>query len=100
MATAGKTTRPVMVLLDVLGRRWALRILWELRGEPLSFRALRAAAGGVSPSVLNARLAELRHIGVVDAGDDGYVLTRAGRELAPTLLAMTAWARKHRPTPP
>jgi DNA-binding HxlR family transcriptional regulator len=30
----GSTTgRPIMVALDLLGRRAALRILWELRGE-------------------------------------------------------------------
>ena len=27
-----------MVALDVLGRRGALRVLWELRGDPLTFR--------------------------------------------------------------
>jgi DNA-binding HxlR family transcriptional regulator len=32
-----------MVLLDVLGRRRALRILWELRADPLTFRALQEA---------------------------------------------------------
>lgn len=93
-------TRPIMVLLDLLGRRWALRILWELRDGPLSFRALQQAAGGLSPSVLNARLGELRHLGVVDAGDDGYALTRAGRDLGETLLALNAWAKKHRPSLP
>jgi len=26
-----RTGRPIMALLDLLGRRWVLRILWELR---------------------------------------------------------------------
>ncbi len=95
-----KNTRPIMVLLDVLGHRWALRILWELRDGPLSFRALREAAGNLSPTVLNARVGELRHIGVVESGSDGYTLTRSGRELAPTLRQLNAWAAKHRPTTP
>ena len=51
--------RPIMALLDLLGRRWALRLIWELREGPLVFRALQARCG-VSPSVLNTRLAELR----------------------------------------
>ena len=38
-----RTGRPIMVLLDLLGRRWALRILWELRGGALTSRALRTA---------------------------------------------------------
>lgn len=87
--------RPIMALLDVLGRRWTLRVLWELRAGPLSFRALRTAADDVSPSVLNARLAELRELGVVEVQDDGYQLTASGVELSKTLLALNAWANQH-----
>ena len=47
-----------MALLDLLGRRWALRILWELRDETLTFRELRGACDTMSPTVLNQRLAE------------------------------------------
>ena len=61
-----RTGRPVMVLLDLLGRRWALRVIWELReGRRLSFRDLMAASG-TSPSVLNTRLMELRAAGIVE----------------------------------
>ena len=84
-----------MTLLDALGRRWTLRILWELRAGALSFRALRAAADDVSPSVLNARLAQLREMGVVGTGDDGYMLTPSGRELAETLLVLNDWAKRY-----
>lgn len=87
--------RPIMTLLDALGRRWTLRILWELRVGALSFRALRSAADDVSPSVLNARLAQLREMGVVAIGEDGYTLTVSGRELAETLLVLNDWARRH-----
>jgi len=89
------TGRPVMVLLDLLGRRWVLRILWELRGEPLTFRALQTACGGLSPSVLNARLAELRDSKIVEQRpDEGYALTRQGRELLSHLAPLTAWSEK------
>ncbi|MDP2123576.1 MAG: helix-turn-helix domain-containing protein [Parvibaculum sp.] len=92
----GSTTgRPVMVLLDLLGRRWVLRVLWELRGDPLTFRALQAACGGLSPSVLNARLAELRDSKIVEQRpDEGYALTRQGRELLAQLAPLTAWSEK------
>src|SRR5262249_23052662 len=83
MAVRGsRTGRRVMKVLDVLGRRWSLRVLWELRDGPLNFRALRAACDLVSPSSLNRRLAELRELGVVEAREDlGYSLTPAGGEL-------------------
>jgi DNA-binding HxlR family transcriptional regulator len=83
-----------MVLLDVLGRRWALRILWELgRGEQ-SFRALQEACDGVSPTVLNTRLAELKELGLVGRGEAGYVLTDDGSELGGLLVPLDAWARR------
>jgi DNA-binding HxlR family transcriptional regulator len=90
-----------MVLLDLLGRRWALRVLWELREGPESFRALRDRCEGVSPSVLNARLAELRESGLVELREgEGYALTRPASELGPLLLDLDRfakrWARRRR----
>jgi len=88
----GSTTgRPIMVLLDLLGRRMALRILWELRDKRLTFRALQAAAG-TNPSVLNARLAELREARLVDHAGDGYGLTSEGASLLETFLPLHTWA--------
>lgn len=84
--------RPVMALLDLLGRRWCLRVLWELREAPLNFRALQARCDEVSPSVLNTRLAELREAGLVEAGADGYRLTGQGRTLGAQLLKLSRWA--------
>ena len=55
-----RTGRPIMALLDLLGQRWTLRILWELRDAPLTSRALRTACDEASPTVLQARLTELR----------------------------------------
>src|SRR6185503_6881404 len=79
----GSTTgRPLMALLDLLGRRQALRVIWELRGARLTFRALQEACGGVSPSVLNQRLKELRESGLLDVREgDGYGLTPLGHQL-------------------
>jgi len=82
----------MMVLLDVLGRRWSLRIMWELRTEPLSFRALREVCDDVSPSVLNARLAELRELGFIEHEGDGYALTEDARSLSQLLLPLDGWA--------
>ena len=85
------TGRPVMALLDLLGRRMALRILWELRERHLTFRALQQAAE-TNPSVLNARLGELREARIVEHGPDGYGLTPQGRTLLELLLPLHAWA--------
>jgi DNA-binding HxlR family transcriptional regulator len=84
-----------MALLDLLGRRWALRILWELRGERLSFRALRDACDAVSPTVLNDRLRELRDAALIDSRDtEGYGLTPLGRELSDLFLPLVRWSER------
>lgn len=87
-----RTGRPIMALLDLLGRRWTLRVIWELRGGPLSFRALQAACDQISPSVLNQRLAELREALLVDQGEEGYSLTARGRELMGLFDPVNRWA--------
>jgi DNA-binding HxlR family transcriptional regulator len=86
--------RPIMALLDLLGRRWALRLIWELRDGPLSFREAQARCGGISSSVLNDRLTELRAAGIVEAADVGYELTREGRELLELYGPLNAWAER------
>ena len=85
------TGRPIMALLDLLGRRMALRILWELRASRLTFRALQQAAE-TNPSVLNARLAELREAGIVEHGGEGYGLTPRGESLLEMFLPLHLWA--------
>lgn len=90
-----RTGRPIMALLDLLGRRWSLRILWELREDPLTSRALRTACDQASPTVLQARLTELREAGFVELGDGGgYGLTALGRELRETFMPLHRFAEK------
>ena len=84
-----------MALLDLLGRRWALRVGWELRdGEPRGFRQLQSACDGASSSVLNERLRELRAAGVLERDAAGYRLTPRGAELLKLLLPLDAWAQE------
>ncbi|WP_109506485.1 winged helix-turn-helix transcriptional regulator [Nocardioides speluncae] len=88
-----RTGRPLPALLDLLGRRWCLRVLWELRdGDPLTFRELRDRCDTMSPSVLNDRLRELREAAFVTSGPDGYVLTSQGRDLLAALAPLGAFA--------
>jgi DNA-binding HxlR family transcriptional regulator len=91
-----RTGRPAMALLDLLGRRWALRVLWELRdGSGPTFRELQARCGEVSSSVLNDRLRELRDAGIVGRGSGGgYELTTEGHELLAAISPVDAWAKR------
>ena len=87
------TGRPIMVALDLLGRRSALRVLWELRAGALTFRALQEAAA-TNPALLNTRLKELREAGLVEHAGEGYCLTGAGQDLLRALQPLSAWARQ------
>jgi DNA-binding HxlR family transcriptional regulator len=84
-----------MVLLDLLGRRWTLRVLWELRGEsPHTFRELQSRCDDISSSVLSSRLRELGDAGLVTHNGDGYALTALGTSLLDRLLPLDAWAQR------
>jgi DNA-binding HxlR family transcriptional regulator len=90
-----RTGRPIMVLLDLFGRRWSLRILWELREMSMTSRSLRAACDEASPTVLNERLKELRDAGFIElVPASGYGLTQMGRELLETLLPLHRFAER------
>lgn len=82
-----------MALLDFLGRRWVLRILWELREEALGFRALQTRCNNISPTIVSRRLNELCSMGIVSQGGSSeYALTPAGKKLCAIILPLHFWA--------
>lgn len=86
-----------MALLDLLGRRWTLRIIWELRDTALTSRALREVCDDASPTILQTRLAELRDAGLVELqSGGGYRLTKIGNELLETFLPLHHFAERWR----
>jgi DNA-binding HxlR family transcriptional regulator len=92
------TERAVEGVLELLGRRWALRLVWELRRSTLSFSELREQTG-ISPSVLSARLRELVDSGVLERdGGRRYRLSGWGRELARILYELNRWAEHQHET--
>ncbi len=92
----GSTTgRPLMAALDLLGRRWALRLLWELRDGPLGARALRSRSDNMSSSVLYERLGDLVESGLICQNEAReYELTPIGRELREAIAPLDRWAER------
>ena len=88
------TGRPIMAALDLFGRRWTLRVLWELRDGELGFRALQARCDGMSSSVLRQRLVELEAAGLVERHGTAYALTHLGRDAEHALRPLDRWARR------
>jgi DNA-binding HxlR family transcriptional regulator len=95
----GSTTgQPFMALLDLLGRRWALGIIWNLYQGPMTFRSLQSAcerkSGNISPSILNGRIKDLREARLVTRTLEGYELTPLGKELFVLLEPLDPWSHK------
>jgi DNA-binding HxlR family transcriptional regulator len=86
------TGRPIVLLLDLLGKRWTLRILWELRDGPMTFRQLQERCDDVSPTSLNTRLKELRENQLVQHRSGGFEYTSLGIELSARVLDLAEWS--------
>lgn len=82
----------IMAVFDLLGQKWNMRILWELRSGPLSFRALQDNCDGMSPSVLNTRIKRLTDTKLINKTDGGYQLTDLGESLMTTLDPLRDWS--------
>lgn len=85
---------PIMAVFDLLGRRWAMGIIWNLSRGASSFRALQSACETISPSILNSRLKDLREADLIELTTDGYQLTLMGNELFSLLKPFGKWSIK------
>ncbi|MEU7843327.1 helix-turn-helix domain-containing protein [Micromonospora sp. NPDC049114] len=82
-----------MAALDLFGRRWNLRIVWELRHGPVGFRALRQRCDDMSSSVLRQRLTELLDARLVaQQPDTTYALTELGHGAHQALRPLVRWS--------
>lgn len=88
-----KSGKPIMALFDLLGRSWALGVIWQLANGPLTFRQIQNRCEQMSPTILNRRIKELIASGLVEKGDHGYQLTVAGAELFVFLKPLGTWSQ-------
>ncbi len=71
-----------MALFDLLGRHWAMGVLWILSEiGPCTFRKLQEECETISPAALNKRLKELQAAGFVHRAEGGYASTELGLQL-------------------
>jgi DNA-binding HxlR family transcriptional regulator len=83
---------PINALFDLMGRRWALGIVWNLGEGPRTFRELQERCGSISPSILNNRLKDLREAAIIVRAPEGYELTSRGAELRAHLKPLADWS--------
>ncbi|MEH6610102.1 MAG: helix-turn-helix domain-containing protein [Halioglobus sp.] len=86
-------TPAIAEIIDLLSQKWMMRIIWELRNDPMTFRELQKACGKLSPTVLNIRLKVLREAEIAQKHKDhGYTLTHMGQELLEVYKPLNEWA--------
>lgn len=82
-----------MALLDLLGRTWALGVIWNLSQGPATFRELQTRCEQISPSLLNTRLKELKELKIIEISDDGYRLSDQGLDLFTIIAPLSGWSK-------
>ncbi|RXJ72144.1 transcriptional regulator [Veronia nyctiphanis] len=87
-----QTGKPIMALFDLLGRTWALGIIWQLSFGSATFRELQQRCENISPTLLNNRIKELRALELMSTSDDGYQLTELGNELVAFIKPLGDWS--------
>ena len=87
--------KPTMALFDLLGRRWAMGIIWQLNKDgACTFRELQTRCESISPAVLNSRIKELREALLINRCDAGYQVTELGQALAKLLSPFSDFSEK------
>ncbi len=87
-----ETKNAVNATLELFQRKWLLRVVWELHLGTKTFRALQQACDELSPTVVNARLADLREAGLVElVAGEGYALTRLGEDMVEAFTPLMKW---------
>lgn len=84
-----------MALFDLLGRHWAMGILWNLcDAGPMTFRVLETKCESITPASLNKRLKELTAAGIVHRVKGGYAATQLGDQLYKRLLPLADFSKQ------
>lgn len=104
----GSSECPVCGLVDLMGRKWTLHLLWALREEErIRFNELKRQAGDISPRVLTDRLNPLVEADLVERREHDetpprveYALTENGQGLDAVFRAYMDWADRFGPPGP
>lgn len=92
---------PVDRGLMCVGDRWSMLVLRDIERGLTRYEQLRTSLG-IAPNILSRRLAALTGAGLLEKRRynqrpprDEYLLTEAGRDFLPILMAIGAWGRKY-----
>jgi DNA-binding HxlR family transcriptional regulator len=100
---------PVTAFQNMIGGKYKLRIMWDLKDGPLRYGEIRSGLLGgadgtreIAPRVLSRELKSLAENGLIDRKDYGvvppkveYRLTRKGQSFVPIIDAIRKWGARH-----
>ncbi len=91
---------PVETTLILIGNKWKVLILRELRGGTRRFGELKKSVTGISQKVLTANLRDMEENGLLTRKAFPevpprveYTLTPLGKSMSPILDALAAWGQ-------
>ncbi len=95
-------TKFVQTTLGVLGGKWKILILWNLRNQPQRLSELKRLIPVISEKMLIQQLRELEKDGIVHRRDYGempprvdYSFTAHGETLKPIFPVLCKWGELH-----
>jgi DNA-binding HxlR family transcriptional regulator len=95
---------PLADLIDMIGGRWKVLALWQLREGRKRFTELRRLMPGVTQKMLTQQLRQLEADGLVwrevfpqVPPKVEYGLTATGEELGELLVTLSKWAKTYMP---
>lgn len=93
---------PIEGVLDLIGGKWKIYILWALIDGPLRYSELLAEVNGISEKMLIQQLKSLQASGLVNRTQYPempprveYALTECGHSLVPLLNGLCEWGEEH-----
>jgi DNA-binding HxlR family transcriptional regulator len=92
----------VQAALKVLGGKWKLLILWNLKDGIKRFSELKRLIPDITEKMLNQQLKELEKDGIVERNvrskvplQVDYSFTEYGKTLIPSIESLCEWGKEH-----
>jgi DNA-binding HxlR family transcriptional regulator len=93
---------PVKKVMEIVGKKWTILIVYNLLSGPKRFKELEKSLGQICPRMLSERLKELEKLKLIEKKISStwplkitYQLTQKGRSLYKVIKAMEEWGKKY-----
>jgi DNA-binding HxlR family transcriptional regulator len=103
-ASLRRSECPVAATLDIVGDKWSLLLVRDMRDGKRTYGEFAASAEAIPTNILANRLRRLEDAGIVvrEAYQEhppryAYLLTEKGRDLGDVVRALVRWGKKHIP---